>query len=67
MIGAGFTGLYQNPKEVILVQTYPSLTTIEKLQKNDQIWISIGRKNADSSMSTNLQIPALFSVKMIAK
>ena len=67
VIGAGFSGVYhkENPSGMI-VQTSPSVSTLEKLNKDDKIWISIGRKSLGSALIAHADSPALFNVKFIA-
>ena len=69
VVGAGFTGLYHNlGKDSVgglVLQTHPTITTIEKLNKNDQIWVSVGRNRAESTLRTSQKNPALLTIKMI--
>jgi len=69
VVGAGFTGLYHNlgeeSVEGLVLQTHPTITTIEKLKKNDQIWVSVGRNQAESMLKTSQKNPALLTIKML--
>ena len=69
VIAAGFTGLYhddENPSEISAIKAFPTLTFIEFMNKNDEIWASVGRNHLKSSMKTELENPAIFTIKMIS-
>ena len=67
VIGAAFSGLYhtENPKNYYL-HTSPSLTSLEKLKKNDLIWISVGRRDFNSALITTQLMSAQLHIKMVA-
>ena len=69
VVAAGFTGLYhndENPSEISSIKAFPTFTFIEFLNKNDEIWVSVGRNHLKSSMKTELENPAIFTIKMIS-
>ena len=70
VVAAGFTGLYhtndENPSEISSIKAFPTLTFIELLNKNDEIWVSVGRNHLKSSLKTELENPAIFTIKMIS-
>ena len=75
VLGAGFTSLTfdakpskgnNSPKDFTL-STSPMLATLEKLKKNDEIWISVGRKKRGSSLAISMGQPAILNVKMLAE
>ena len=75
VLGAGFTSLTfdaksskgnKSPKDFTL-STSPMLATLEKLKKNDEIWISVGRKKRGSSLAISMGQPAILNVKMLAE
>ena len=43
------------------------ISTLEKLRKNDEIWISVGRKRRGSALSVSLGQPAVLNIKMVAE
>ena len=43
------------------------LATLEKLKKNDEIWISVGRKKRGSSLAISMDQPAILNIKMLAE
>jgi hypothetical protein len=66
VVGAGFTGMYYD--EILpdlVLTTSPTISTIEKLNTGDQIWITIGRKQLGSALASTLDSPVHFSVKLI--
>ena len=58
VVAGGFTGLYhtndENPSEISSIKAFPTLTFIELLNKNDEIWVSTGRNHLKSSLKTEL-------------
>ena len=75
VLGAGFSSLTfdaksskgnNSPKDFTL-STSPMLATLEKLKKNDEIWISVGRKKRGSSLAISMGQPAILNVKMLAE
>ena len=43
------------------------ISTLEKLKKNDEIWISVGRKKRGSALSVSFGQPAVLNIKMVAE
>ena len=73
VLGAGFTSLSfdrtlpNGSSKDFTLTTSPTIATLEKLKKNDEIWISIGRKKRGSSLAVSLKQPAILNIKMLAE
>ena len=68
VLGAGFSGLYfKEESQEISLKTTQTISTFEKLKKDDQVWVSIGRRKLGSALNVDTKQPAVFSIKLVAE
>ncbi len=68
VFGAGFSAIYYDKSKTSLdlMMTSPTMASIEKLKKGDEIFVVVGRKQRGSDIVPSTLRTIHFSVEMLA-
>ena len=69
ILASAFAGMEfkKGQNSVENLTTSPNILTLEKLEKDQEIWVSVGRRKYESGLSVDILQPANFNVKLIEK